>query len=312
MIPRSPFGAVLLAGGLAACAPTPTPGPTPGPETDAAMAGVEPPAVADALAWVGEQPVREAEVDFFLEHRLNLLPFQAETPELRRRALESLVTGRAMATLMEAELDADERARLDMEVAFFREDLLTKRYLAAFAQPRPVSEAQVVDYYQRHGDEFGARVVREIEWLSTPEGLEPDVRESLLPLFQTLAERGDWQRVAAAENRQSQRLEYRRGVFAASLLAPRLREVVAATPVGSVSGLHLVSGRLHRVRVLEERSQPARPLDEVRADIRKRLAPIAMRESVRAAADAVLGKVEVRYAQDEDAAGGGAVEDGQG
>lgn len=255
----------------------------------------------DALAWVNEVPVSDEEVDFFLQHRLNLLPFQADDPALRRRALDSLVAGRAMALLMADELSEEERRELDLEVAFFREELLTKRYLAEYGQPKPVSEAQVVEYYASHADEFGERTVKEIEWLSTPAGLDPDVRESLLPVFQGLDGTADWRGLSLAQNRDAVRVEYRRGVFAPSLLAPRLREVVSATPLNAVSGLHLISGRLHRIRVLEARTEPARPLDEVRSEIRQRLAPVAMRDSVRVATDDVLGRVDVRYEPGDDA-----------
>ena len=268
--------------------------------TDTTDEPVVPPVVEDTgiLAWVNEVPVHDEEVTYFLEKRLNLLPFQAASTEMRERALRSLVTGRAMAQLAERQLTPEEQREVELATAFFREDWLTKRYIKANTEPTPISEEKVVTYYNEHSEEFGARVLKEIEWISTPSTLPAGDRETLLSGFQALDGVDDWEGFSKRENRSSIRTEFRRGTFSPDLLADRLQVIVAETPVGATSGLHMIGGELHRIRVLSELVEAAQPLSEVRADIRQRLAPIAMRESVKEATEGVTSAVSIRYAQE--------------
>lgn len=249
------------------------------------------------LAWVNEIPIYETEIDLFLESRMNLLPFQTRDEELRDKVLKSVIASRAMAQVAERELSESERLEVAMKTAFFREELLAKRYLEENAQPKPVSREMVREYYDSHPEEFGQRSLKEIEWLATVKGLDVQGREALLPSFQSLDSVPDWQGLATQTNDGVVRVDYKRGVFAGELLNPRLRAVVASTPVDGASGLLMIDGRLHRIRVLTETLQPAEPIGKVSSEIRQRLAPLAMRESVQTASDAVMAQVEVRYPQ---------------
>jgi hypothetical protein len=249
------------------------------------------------LAWVNGAPVYDAEIDFFLEERLNLLPFQTGDEGVREKVLESLVTGRAMAQIAEGELSEEDRRELAMNTAFYREEVLTKRYLAKHAQPTAVSHERVREYYESHPEEFGQRTLKEIEWLASLGSLDPEEREALLPSFQSLDNVSDWEGLAASANRGVVRVEYKRGFFSTELLDPRLATAIDSTAVGSASGLHMIDGRLHRIRVLEEKVRPAQSLGSVTDEIRRRLSPLAVRESVQKASDSATAEVEIRYAK---------------
>ena len=266
------------------------------PQTDATETPPPPaPDFGEVLVWVADEPIYEADVDHFLSARLNLLPFQMRDQAVRHKVLESLIAARAMAQAAERDLSEGQRVELEMQIRFYREEMLTKQYLEENAQPMPVSDEMVRRYYEDHPDEFGERKLREIEWLATIEGLESSDRQALLPRFQELDGYSDWEGCATRFNGAGVRAEYKRGVFSGDLLGTRIRTIVETTPVGETSGLHMIDGRLHRIRVLSEKDQPAQPLSEVRGEIRKRLAPIAMRDSVRRASEQVVASAAIRY-----------------
>ena len=65
--------------------------------------------------------------------------------------------------------------------------------------------------------------------------------------------------------------------------------------MGETSRLSFIKGMAYVVRITEEKKIPPRPLSEVSAKIRKSLAPIQVKESVKAASTKALETAEVIY-----------------
>jgi len=83
------------------------------------------------------------------------------------------------------------------------------------------------------------------------------------------------------------------GVTAAHVRPPR------GLSAGDISSLHNIDGVLVRFRVTELIETPAKPLAEVRQQIRKSLAPVQLKKSIQREAELLKRDREIeRYAMD--------------
>lgn len=255
-------------------------------------APVEPSAI---LATVDGTPITRDQLELTIERTLGDSAPLFASEGVERKILESLVSSRAMARLAERELDAAERARLELKAQAYREELLVRHYLEAYAEPEPVTMAMVSDYYQRHPDEFGGGVVKSFETIASTRPLEERERTELIALLSgPEMQHKNWEALVAKLHSDGKPLEYRHSRLKPDLLEQPLRSLVEPTAVGAIAPLH-VKGQLLLVRVTAEQQLPARPLAEVSGEIREKLAPRMLKQAVQGLSVKALQAVKVEY-----------------
>ncbi|WP_337058958.1 peptidyl-prolyl cis-trans isomerase [Pseudomonas sp. USHLN015] len=280
-----PLGCLLAAALLAGCR-----------DDDGAEAlaqvSVEPSAT---LVTVDDSPITRAQLELTVERTLGESAPLFANDEVERKILDSLVASRAMALLAERELDAGERAQLDLKAQAYREELLVRHYLEQHATPEPVTSEQVADYYQRHPEEFGGGVEKSFEIIASDQALEEPQRAELIALLSGAeAKARDWQKQVAAWRAAGKPLEYRSNRIKPELLEQPLRGLVESTEVGSIAPLH-ADGQLLLVRVTGEERLPARPLSDVSGEIREKLAPQSLKQAVKRLSEEATRQVKVQY-----------------
>lgn len=247
------------------------------------------------LATVDGTPITRAQLELTIERTLGDSAPLFASEGVERKILESLVSSRAMARLAERELDAAERAQLDLKTQAYREELLVRHYLEAHADPEPVSIAMVSDYYQRHLDEFGGGVVRSFEVIASTRPLDERERTELIALLSSVeAQSKDWEALVAKWRAGGSPLEYRHNRLKPDLLEQPMRNLVKQTAVGAIAPLH-IKEQLLLVRVTAEQQLPARPLAEVSGEIREKLAPRMLKQAVQGLSAKALQEVKVEY-----------------
>ncbi|MDW3715801.1 MULTISPECIES: peptidyl-prolyl cis-trans isomerase [unclassified Pseudomonas] len=257
-----------------------------------AQVPVEPSAT---LVTVDDSPITRAQLELTVERTLGESAPLFANDEVERKILDSLVASRAMALLAERELDAGERAQLDLKAQAYREELLVRHYLEQHATPEPVTSEQVADYYQRHPEEFGGGVEKSFEIIASDQALEEPQRAELIALLSGAEAKGrDWQKQVAAWRAAGKPLEYRSNRIKPELLEQPLRGLVESTEAGSIAPLY-ADGQLLLVRVTGEERLPARPLSEVSGEIREKLAPQALKQAVKSLSEEATRQVKVQY-----------------
>ncbi|MBB4822186.1 peptidyl-prolyl cis-trans isomerase [Pseudomonas sp. TUM22785] len=257
-----------------------------------AQVPVEPSAT---LVTVDESPITRAQLELTVERTLGESAPLFANDEVERKILDSLVASRAMALLAERELDAGERAQLDLKAQAYREELLVRHYLEQHATPEPVTSEQVADYYQRHPEEFGGGVEKSFEIITSDQELDETQRAELIALLSGAEVQGnDWQKRVAAWRAAGKPLEYRSNRIKPELLEQPLRSLVEPTQAGSIAPLY-VDGQMLLVRVTAEERLPARPLSEVSGEIREKLAPQALKQAVKSLSEEATRQVKVQY-----------------
>lgn len=257
-----------------------------------AQVPVEPSAT---LVTVDESPITRAQLELTVERTLGESAPLFANDEVERKILDSLVASRAMALLAERELDAGERAQLDLKAQAYREELLVRHYLEQHATPEPVTSEQVADYYQRHPEEFGGGVEKSFEIITSDQELDETQRAELIALLSGAEVQGnDWQKRVAAWRAAGKPLEYRSNRIKPELLEQPLRSLVEPTAAGSIAPLY-VDGQMLLVRVTAEERLPARPLSEVSGEIREKPAPQALKQAVKSLSEEATRQVKVQY-----------------
>lgn len=207
--------------------------------------------------------------------------------------LQSLISSRAMSQLATKEMNSDSLRTIELKVAAYREELLVKGYLKLHASPVPVSESMVREYYEKHPEAFSGGKKKEFEYfISSAEELNEGDRKSILSFITAAKDTKGWGKLL--DGKQDLPLTYRKAKARVSVLEEPLKTLVTTTAPGNVSSIHM-GKQIVIVRVLGEESIPARPLTEVSADIRKRLAPMQLRKAVKEVSEQALQQVKVTY-----------------
>jgi hypothetical protein len=148
----------------------------------------------------------------------------------------------------------------------------------------------VQDYYQQYPEEFGGGDSIAFEMLATTTKPSADQRDAILAQAQVIKDSADW---SAFANDNELGLVYKNVVLQSGLLAPELERAVKNTKVGETSDMVLIKGVPHAVRVTSVTTLPAKPLSAVSAQIRKKLAALQLKKSVKAASEAAISEAKV-------------------
>lgn len=246
----------------------------------------------DMLVRVEGQPISAYDLQQAMLAMLGPVQTAALDAEGRQKVLDSLVLSRLMAIRTESELDAEQRRAIDKATRAHREQLLVAQYLKQHAAPAPVSDAMVKAYYDAHPDAFGGGRVRRYEVLmqvtATPDGQ----RDATLKSLQAAAASSDWRHAAQASGGK---IAFRGGEVNENLLQPQLVALLEPLKVGEVSALTYLQGRAYIARISGEQQHEARPLTEVRAQIRRALAPLQLKKAVQQVSEELLKNARVDY-----------------
>ncbi|HEY3488059.1 MAG TPA: peptidylprolyl isomerase, partial [Gammaproteobacteria bacterium] len=190
---------------------------------------------------------------------------------------------------------SEESDLIDIKVRRYREELLAEAYLRANAKPSVPTDAEISDYYAKHPELFGAAPVRSYEILQSKSGLNAEQAAKLLQFLTTAKQQRDWRAYAAQLKNQGQPVIYLQGRSDGPALSPRLLQVINGLSAGQVSDVFYLDKQPHLLRVKAIETPPARPLAEVRVEVRKIMAVQRMKESIKQIAQQILDKSDVVY-----------------
>lgn len=248
--------------------------------------------IPQILATVNGEAITQDDVLFALERTFTQLDLISADDALQQKVLDSLIASRAMKLLVLEELNAQEKARIAQQAKAYEEELYVKEYLQRRVTPEPVTHAMVQQYYDENPTEFGGENLHDFELLSAPAGLNEAQRDQLLKETAAIRASAHWSSSAAAW-REKWNLQYRQGRSRPGLLDKALEQRISALDKGATSDVFYINGEWHLVRVTDVIQTPPKSLAEVSSDIRRRLAPLMLREAVKTASNEARSKVEV-------------------
>jgi hypothetical protein len=253
------------------------------------------------LAYVNGTPITEDDAQNALRKLFSDRLPQGNEKQVKQRILESLISSRALSLLAREELDDEEKAQLETRVNAYREELLVQGYLSRHASPEPVSSDRVKRYYDDHPEAFGGGTSKQFDMIQTYRPVTEKERKELLEKLSELKQVADWSQWVEAH--KTLPVNLRQLTARVEVLEQPLQSLVSATDVGETSPLH-IGDTLTLVRVNGIERHPPKPLAQVSAEIRKRLAPIKMRATIKQLADEALTKAKVEIVSEKQSNGG--------
>ena len=226
--------------------------------------------------------------DAELEYTLNRFfgdQFIDARAELKIR--DSLIASRAIAMKAKTELSPEVLAQLEVAVNAYREERLIAAYIEATTTPEPVSAKMVSDYYQSHLEEFGAKTVQRLHILEASISKSKQTEAQLTKSIYGLSQSDNWSAIelpAFVKQYQSS---------TNAQLPPKLAAAIQSTAVGERSGIIVSGDSILVMKVLKEEKILPKPLSEVSASIRKRLAATQLSNTVKALTEQVVSESDV-------------------
>ena len=253
----------------------------------------------DMVAIVGDEVITQSELDFAIENIYKNFQTPESYPEkesIRKNVLESLVAAKAIKHQMLQDLDQVEKQNINRKILAYADELYVKAYLQRHVNPQPVSTKMVKSYYDQNMEEFGGgdEILVEMLKMKTPPSEEQ--RDTFLGKIDQLRNEKNWKSYSA-NTLGNLKLEYFRTIVRPELFVSAIHDAIDATAEGETSNMVFVDGIPHIVRILSVTKQQPQSLADVSRNIRKKLAAIQLKASVKEASIQALENTKVQYAQ---------------
>lgn len=248
---------------------------------------------SDIVAEVNGEVITEAQLEASLESLFGKQQVAGLDAAAKQKALEALVSGRAISQLAAEEIDQTALITIEYKTRAYRDKLLLGEYLKSHARPEPVSNEMVKDYYDNHLSEFGAATKKEFEMLITVDKPSQIQRKEIVEEFNNAIKSDNWKRLADTLRNRGFNIAYRTGNSSTEALDSKLLNVISLLDVKQISQVTWIAGKPMVVRVLSVEEQNARPLHSVSAEIRKKLLPLQLKQAIKQVSDKVLEDSEI-------------------
>lgn len=244
------------------------------------------------LAIVDGDAITAADVSFMVERMLQGQGAVQVDEAFQKKILDSLIASRAMKQQVKSHLSEDEIGKITQAAKTYEEELYVKAYLQQFVIPEPVTPEMVQQYYDKHADEFGGEIIRDFEMLRLPAAIGETQRQQLLAAITEISAMPSWE-LKHKEWQENYGLQYQQGRSQSGLLHLALDQAISRLGKGETSDVIYIDDELYVVRVTHLSNAALKPLPEVSADIRNRLAARVLRDAVQKASDTAKEKAKI-------------------
>jgi len=249
------------------------------------------------LATVNGSKISQYDFEMSFRTLFGTYPKNHINDKVKREALQSLVTSRAIAQEQEKELTETDKAVLEKRLQTYREQILVKAYLARHNQLKGITKEMVQQYYDANPEKFGSKNIKAYEMITSGSAINSATRDSLINVIAKDSEQKDWQQWNNQLNNSGYALFYRKGDLLDTILTARLREFIDSINPGEKPRVTFINNICYIVRVLEIKKTPPRPLSEVSMEIKKILETAMLKKAVHNITGNVLAKAEVVFHQ---------------
>ncbi|MFH6953461.1 peptidyl-prolyl cis-trans isomerase [Pseudoalteromonas sp. XMcav1-K] len=249
--------------------------------------------VRDVIANVNDVPITAQELEHVMLKTFGEYAAMQLGDEGRKKLLESMIIKKLMAEQQLAQLSEYELTEFKLAQQAYRDEYLSKRYIQQNITATPVSEEQVQAYYNANLSEFGQKVQRRFEMITLPNSKA--AQNALDSFIKDI----DWRVHAQDQKDKGTALILSLGTQGDKGLSPFYRNIIANVALGEVSKTYRLDNKLIRFKVIAEHKSDAKPLSEVKEQIRKTLSPIQIKRAIKEEAARLKQQAKItRYAMD--------------
>lgn len=241
---------------------------------------------AEIWAKVNSTNLTEPELEYAVK---KLLGDQFVDARVLHNIRESLISSRAISLKAASVLDKNIQDEIEIATNAFREEKLIAAYIQQTVTPNPVSSKQVNEYYQSHLSDFGAQTVKSLQILKLDLSKSEISASKAVTILSKVSSSKNW-KVATKSTPENVEL-----ITATSnkQLSPRLKSTITSLVINDVSGVIVEKDNAYVLKITGQQDIPPKPINEVSAIIRKRLAVQQLKTVVKQISEQILAESEV-------------------
>lgn len=249
--------------------------------------------VRDVIANVNDVPITAQELEHVMLKTFGEYAAMQLGDEGRQKLLESMIIKKLMAEQQLEQFSAQELAEYELAQKAYRDEYLSKLYIQQNISATPVSEEQVSAYYNANLSKFGQKVQRQFEMVTLP---DPNASQSALDSF---VKDIDWREHVKTQKEKGTALTLSVGTQGDKGLNLFYQNIITNLPLGEVSKTYRLENKLVRFKLIAEHKSEAKPLSEVKEQIKKTLSPIQIKRAIKEEAARLKQQAKItRYAMD--------------
>jgi len=212
----------------------------------------------------------------------------------RKKILESMVISRLIKQEAIKGFDDMQINMYQQKSNIYKEKLIVNHYLKENIKSSPITNEMVVSYYNKHPEKYGAETVIKYELLTAIQKINELDRDKLLSVYSKYAKQRNLKVLQKNMLSDGVDLVYRQGRLNKGVIDEKIEKLIESIDVGEVSSLVMHNGRPYIVKTIDKKYIPPKSLSSVSDEIRKQLAPVALKKSIKQQSEKlkVLAKIE--------------------
>ena len=247
------------------------------------------------LATVNGSRIGEEDLAINMARTLGDSYAQLMDSDVENKVLESMIASRAIALRSLDEMEDFDKVSLEKRVMQFREELLVKAYLLDHAEPDVVSQENIRTYYENNPEEFAGQKERLYEIVTVSRADYQRNSQAALQAVSLAKTYDDWQQLArdslADDSLVTVAHSFQTQVGKNAKSA--IDKVVIEMSEGEMSKVLIDNGAPYLIRLREVTQTQPIPIEQARADIKRKLLPASIRKSVKSVSNTVLETTDV-------------------
>lgn len=213
----------------------------------------------------------------------------------QHKILQSMVMSRLIRQQAETEMSMQERQVFEQKAVRYKEKIIVNSFLKKNVSVEPVSNEMVADYYSKNLDKYGADKVVTYEVLTTDDKLSEIERDRFLAVYSGLKKTDNILVLKKKLSSNALKLSYSKRSVKLSLLDTKIKSMLSGLKENEVSTVLMQKGRPYIVKLIERKENSAQPLSAVAGEIRKSLAPVALKRAIKKKTDKLKVSAKIEY-----------------
>ena len=213
----------------------------------------------------------------------------------RKKILQSMVMSRLFRQQAELKMNEETKLKFKQKAEQYKEKIIVNKYLKNNISSAMVSNEMVLEYYNKHLEKYASEEVVRYELLTINRKMTEAERDKLLAIYSVVKKTDELIELQKEIAKNGVALQYSQGVLGAGLLDLKVEKILKNLKQGEVSTLSMQKGRPYILKLVEKSQKPARSLSEVGAEIRRQLAPVAMKKAIQEQAEKLKASATIEY-----------------
>ena len=245
------------------------------------------------VAKVNEIKISDSELDTVLMQTFGEFAAVQLGESGREKLLESIIIKKLMAQKQLESMSKESLHDLELAQKIFTDEYLSKQYIQENVVAEPVSDEQARNYYEDNLEQYGQKISRKYEKLSLP---VKNNDQSVLANFNASV---DWHKEAEKQRKQGLTISYSVGMQGNKGLNGFYQNVISSLEEGEVSKVYQLNKQFVKFKLVSAHKSAPKPFNEVKAQIKKTLAPLQIKQAIKKEAARLTHKATItRYAMD--------------